>query len=386
MTVKTTLSLLALFSASALYAQNTLRVENTNFTLSQASYIPGEDERYLYNNNRLRGYWEWSEGNFFLKATGDLLNYLGEDFTQSDSFSYIELLHSDTPMKTQSSFRHYTNGAVGAKMYRLYGGYQDDKNRVVLGLQNITMGVGHIWTPSNLFNPTNTYALEPDETFGVMALSYTHYLNDKSQVYAVVSQREDKSAKYAAGYKNSFGTVDVALNAIHSNDTQMLAYAIEGDLGESGIEVRSEGAYIQSDIMTLDGSSEEKKFFQGIVGADYGFQSGVNLTVEALYSSETFRYDEVLANINKELSGNLVMSHFYLGSTLSYDFTIYLSASLLYIESFNDENSRFVSPSLTYTINDNNTLSAGALIYGGSDNSEFGMWKNSYYLKYVLSF
>lgn len=375
-----------LLFSTVLCADMSWRMENTNFTISQASYDPYEEVRYLYNYNRLRGYADWNEGNFFIKAIGDVVNYLGEEFTESRSFSYIEQLHSDTYWKTRSRFNHYSNGAVNSKLYRLYGGYEDDKNRMVLGLQNITMGVGHIWTPSNLFNPRNTYALEPDETFGVTALSYTRYLSDKSQIYGVVSHREDKSYKYAAGIKASLGTVDIALNTIKSDDTKMAAYAIEGDLGETGIELRSEGAYIKSTINTLNGSSEEKAFFQGIIGADYAFQKGLNLTVEALYSSETFSYDEVLANISSEIIGDLLLSHFYLGTSMSYDFTIYLSGTLLYIESFNDENSRFLSPNLTYTLNDNNTFTIGAQIYGGPKESEFGMWGNTYYLKYLFSY
>jgi len=376
---------LSLF-CTALYADLSLRMENTNFTLSQASYNPQEDTRYLYNYNRLRGYANWYEGDFFFTAIGDILNYYGQDFVASDSFTYLEQLHSDTFVKTQSNFHHYNSGAIYAKLYRLYGGYEDDKNRLVIGLQNITMGVGHIWTPSNLFNPKNSYALEPDETFGVMALSYTRYLNSHSQVYGVVSHKEDKSYKYAGGVKTTLATVDVALNAIKSQDTKMLAYTLEGDLGDTGIEVRSEGAYIQALINGASGLKEERDFYQGVLGGDYAFKEGLNLTIEALYSSETFTYAELLANIGSEISSDLVMSHFYLGTTLSYDFNIYLSSSLLYIESFNDASSRFISPNITYTLNDNNTLSLGAQLYGGAKESEFGMWGNTYYLKYVLSF
>ncbi len=377
--------LLSLFTIS-LYAQSSLRIENTNFTLSQGSYVPTQQKRYLYNYNRLRLYYDWDKGDYFMHTSGDIVNYFGKKFIDSNSFSYLRQLHADTPIKMQSHFHHYGKGDINTKLYRLYGGYQDDNNRLVAGLQNITMGVGHIWTPSNLFNPQNSYALEPDETFGVMALSYTRYIGTQSQIYGVLSQRKDKSRKYAAGYKTTLNMIDIALNTIHSNDTNMFAYAIEGDLGDTGIDVRSEGAYIKSRIAMSSGREEEKKFFQGLVGADYAFEHGLNLTIETLYSSETFGYDDLLANFNKELFANLAMAHWHLGTTLSYDFTIYLSGSLLYIESLHSEDSRFISPSLRYILNDNNTFSIGAMLYGGSQKSEFGMQKNSYYLKYVLSY
>ena len=360
-------------------------VENSNFTISQASLIPQEDQRYEYNRNRLRLYGDWKKDTWFVKAIGDAVNYLGMSYIDSLSFDYIKIIHSDTPFDTQSTFHDYRVGAVSARLYRLYGGYDDGKNRIVAGLQNITMGVGHIWTPSNLYNPINTYALEPDETYGVAALTATHYINTQSPIYGVVSQREDHSWKYALGAKTTAGIIDIALNAIRSDDTTMLGYTIQSDLGDTGIELRSEGAWIDATLRGADGL-EEKHFFQGIIGADYAFQKGLNLTVEALYSSEKFSYEEAIANIDSELRADMTLSHFYLGTTMDYDFTIYLSGALVYIESFNDQNSRFISPSLSYTINDNNTFTLGAQIFSGSSGSEFGMFGNSYYLKYVLSF
>ncbi len=378
-----------LFS-SGLFADMEWRGENTNFTLSQAPLIPSEEDQYLYNYNRLRLYGDWKQDAFFITAIGDAVNYLGREFVDSITLDFIRHLQSDTPFKTQSSFYDYAEGSIYARLYRLYGGYDDGENRVVVGLQNITIGVGHIWTPSNLFNPRNTYALEPDETFGVMALSATHHLSDQSQIYGAVSQKRDDSYKYLAGYKTALNTIDISINGIQSDRTKMLSYTIEGDLGETGIQLRSEGAYFNAQLYTLEKSLQDREFFQGIIGADYAFQKGLNLTVEAFYSSETFDYAEILANMDAALLGNLVMSHFYLGTTMSYDFTIYLSGALLYIESFGggelDQNSRFFSPALTYTLNDNNTFVLGAVIQNGPHESEFGMFGNTYYFKYVLSF
>ena len=51
-----------------------------------------------------------------------------------------------------------------------------------------------------------------------------------------------------------------------------------------------------------------------------------------------------------------------------------------------NEKSRFISPTLTYTLNDNNQFNLGPLINSGPSTSEFGMIGNSYHLKYLLSF
>jgi len=377
---------MGLLLSSTLFAEVKWRVENSNFLLSQASFIPLEDEQYTYDYNRFRLRVDWTHENYFATAIGDGVSYLGSDFVNSRSFGFLKQVRSDTPFKTQTSFNDFDKGSAYAKLYRLYAGYDDGTSRVVAGLQNINIGVGQIWTPSNLFNPKNTYALEPDETFPVLALYGSHYVTEKSQLYGAVSQREDHSFKYAGGYKHTFESTEISLNVIHSEQTTMFGYTIVGDLAESGIEVRSEGAYIKSDLNTLGNEENEVAFFQGLLGADYAFQNGLNLTVEGLYSSEAFTYSDAISNLNGELNGNITLSHFYLGGMMSYDFSIYLSGALLYVESFNDENSRFISPTLTYTLNDNNQFNMGALINSGSSNSEFGMFGNSYYLKYLLSF
>lgn len=359
-----------------LYAEDSFRVENTNFTISQGSFNPAKKSRYLYNYNRLRLYADYQDDKYFFHAIGDGISYIGEDFVHSDSFQYIEKLASDTPFATQSSWNHYDKATLGVKMYRLYGGYQDDSNRIVFGLQNITMGVGHIWTPSNLFNPKNSYALEPDETYGVLALSYTHYTGTESQIYGVVSQQKDHSIKSAAGFQTTLDTIELGINAIYSENTKMLGYTLQGDIGNTGIEMQSEGAYIEA----------EKNFFQGTLGADYAFENGLNLTLEALYSSQTFDYHDILTHYESDLINNFTLSHLYFGSILKYDFTIYFSASLLYIESFNEYNSRFIAPSFEYTINDNNSITLGSQLNNGNDSSEFGMRDNVYYFRYTLSY
>jgi len=385
--VKQTLVLSALLTTS-LYADLDYRVTNTNFTVSQGSIDPNSDTTYLYNYDRLRVRSDYTQDAFFVTAIGDAVNYLGHDYINSPSFQYIKLLKSDTPFKTQTSFYDYYEGTVYAKLYRFYVGYEDEDNRVVVGLQNITMGVGRLWTPTNLFNPRNTYALEPDEVFGVAAISYTRHFSSTADLTVVASQKADHSFKYAASLKAFLEFGDVAANVVSSDETLMLGYEIEGNLADTGVEVRSEGAYIKNSAIVTDptGETTTEAFYQGIVGADYGFENGITVVGEALYSSKAFSYGEVLLNINSEIVPNLVLSNFYLGGTVSYAFNLFLDGSLTYIESFNDLNSRFVSPAVTYTFNDYNTFTLGAMLQNGPNGSEFGSFENTYYFRYELSF
>ncbi|MCD6173839.1 MAG: hypothetical protein J7J96_08675 [Sulfurimonas sp.] len=354
------LILLLFLFPHAMMADFDYRIENTNLSISQDSVI--------YNYDRLRFRGDYFQNNFFSTIIVDGVNYYGQKYINSKEFTLIQSIESDTPFLTASNFYNYDNGSAYSKIYRAYIGYEDAKNRVVFGLQNITMGVGRIWNPTNLFNPKNIYALEPDEVFGVFGVSYTRHINDTSHITVVASQKADDSFKYGARYKSYMSFVDIGFSLISSNQTKMLGYEIEGNLLDTGMEFRSEGAYIKNEL---------KDFFQGIVGVDYGFVNGVTLVAEVLYSSENFSYQEILENLNSEIVSNLVQANFYTALSLSYSFNIFLDGSVLYIDSFDDKNSRFISPSLTYTLDDYNSFMIGAMV---------GDLKSRYYFKYLLSF
>lgn len=360
-----------LLSPLLLFAEFDTRVENSNFTIS--------DDSTVYNYNRLRLQSNYSDENFFATFIGDGINYYGDEYIGSQNFNYLKAQSSDTPFSTQSNFKNYGKGETYAKLYRLYGGYEDEKNRVVLGLQNISMGVGRIWTPTNIFNPKNSYALEPDEVFAVVALSYTRHLDDMSQITLVTSQKADQSFKSALRYTTFLEVADVALNVISSNETKMLGYEVEGNLADTGIEVRSEGAYIKHEFENL----ETKEFTQMIVGADYGFKNGLTVIAEVLYSSDTFSYNELLQNQNSDILSHMVNSNLYGALGLSKSFNIFLDGSLSYIGSLDKTNAHFISSSLTYTFDDYNTFSLGALLYRGDTFDEVG---DSYYFRYGFSF
>ncbi len=370
-------ALLFLLLSGALNADFSYKVQNANFTI---------DKSYLYNYDRLRFRGDYTHNDFFFTFIGDGVNYHGEEYVNSNDFSYVKLQETDAPFKTKTAFREYENTSAYAKLYRLYSGYEDNENRVIVGLQNVSMGVGRIWNPTNLFNPRNSYSLEPDETFGVAGVSYTRHLSNNSDMTLVVSQKANKSFKYAGRYKAFLDFADVGVDMVSSNETKMIGYEIEGNLGESGVEVRSEGAYVKNSLRSTTSSQEDVEFFEGIVGADYGFLNGISAIAEALYSSKSFSYERILLNNDSEILPNLVYSKFYAALTLSYVFNIYLDGSLLYIESFNDKNSRYVAPTLRYTFNDYNSFTLGAMLQNGDKESEFGTFENSYYFKWTLTF
>ncbi len=356
--------------------ENEYSIENTNFTLSLVPY--STDEIIFYNYNRLRLDYTLKEENWYVNFIGDIDNYYGKQYVQSDEYIFSRMTKADTPFDIETSTHNYDGGELFGRIHRLNIGYNDETHRLVFGLQKISMGVGRIWAPTDLFNPRNPLALEPDQIFGAYALSYIYSPNKTTEIMGVVSQRNDNSYKYAGRLKGYAGFADIALDFLHSNDAQMIGYEIEGDLFDTGIEWRSEGGYFKDKIL-------HKSFFEGIVGVDYGFQNGVTAALEWLHTSKTYSALEVLNMQNSTLSGNRFISSDYIGSSLSYDFTLLLQGSASAIYSLGD-NSLFASPVLVYSLDDDTTVSVGALLYIGDNQSEFGSFEHRYYLRLKKTF
>jgi hypothetical protein len=349
----------------ALFAQLDHKVENTNITLKEGDYI--------YNYDRLRLRLDWQDELYFGTVIADGVNYLGQKYIDSQLFEYKQFFESNTPFKTQTDYAHYKGGSAYAKLYRAYGGYQDENNRVVVGLQNISMGVGRIWQVTNIYNPKNIYALEPDETFGVAGVLYTRYLDQTSHISGIVSLDRNDEPKYALRYGASHESADVALDLIASKELNMFGYEIDGALA-NGMGIRSEGAY-------FDTNSSD--FFQGLVGFDYGFEDGLIVVVEALYSSKIFSQEEIIANYQSGYLQNMVGSHYFTALSLSYPLNLYLDTSCVYLEGFDGDKTRFFSPQINYTLNDYNTFSLGAMLY---DQKGSEQELDRYFFKWDFSF
>ena len=349
--------------------------ENSNFTLSAP--LDGAGKRVLYNYDRFRTTLAVHEGNWFMTAIGDVENHLGQDMINSASFEAAAAVRSDTPFSTRSGITNYGEGEFSAKLYRLYGGYADGKHRVSLGLQNVSMGVGRIWNPTDLFNPKQPFALEPDEVYGVFALAYTYSPSDLSQVSVVAAERRDHSYKYAGRYKGYLDVADVAVNVVEADDVTMVGYELEGELLETGVELRSEGGWFDDKLLG-------KTFFQGVVGADYTFENSFSVVGEWLHSSRSFER-ELLLSLPSGAPDNRVRSKGYGALSLGYEFDALTNGGLTAIASSGD-GSWFLSPAVTYSLSDDATLAAGAMLYGGNRGSEFGDLHPTYYVNVKVTF
>ena len=367
--------LIVVFFTSILFAKEIeTTFENSNFTL--LAPLDGKGNQELLNYNRFRLTEHIRDGGWFITAIGDIENYLGKEHINSASYKLASNISSDTPFSTQSNANNYNNGEYYAQLYRLYAGYANEKHRISFGLQKVSMGVGRIWNPTDLFNPKNPLALEPDEVFGAFSLFYTYSPSELSEMTIVGAERADKSFKYAGRIKGYLEFLDVALNIVNAKNATMVGYELEGELFESAIELRSEGGWFDDKLLN-------KQYFQGVIGADYAFVNSLILTSEWLYTSKTF--EEEFVRKPSGTANNLVRSHDYFGLNLAYQFDALFFGLLSSIINI-DDGSSYITPIVSYSIDDDTVLKVGTMLYSGKSGSEFGDYKHTYYININVTF
>ncbi|THB77600.1 MAG: hypothetical protein D6B25_06435 [Desulfobulbaceae bacterium] len=241
------------------------------------------------------------------------------------------------------------------ELYRGFVQYRGSEHFFSVGRQRIPLGVGRIWNPIDVFNPIDVEAIETDEREGTDSIRYEYAFSELSNIDATIAQ--DQVAIRVKGYLEY---ADVALIGLwdEDNDLEIIGWELEGELPQTGIELRSEGGYFHH-------LASGDRFTDYIVGAEYGFPN--SLTVLAEYRYSGFAKSD------------------YLGAMASYQPAMLWLFNLLLVTSLNDQ-SGFIAPSVEYSLGDDMTLSAGAFLYFGSDDDEFGQADDRFYLRWFVHF
>ncbi len=240
------------------------------------------------------------------------------------------------------------------KVYRAYLEYAGDKHFITVGKQRVPLGVGRIWNPVDVFNPIDSFSVEPEEREGTIALRYEYALNEVSNFDVTFSQ--DKGA---ARLKSYLGGADLALLGVVDFDNQLdiVGWEIAGELPGTGIELRSEGG-------TFHDQETGNRHLELIVGGEYGFVNSLSLLGEYFYNGET--------------------KSSYLGLTGSYTVSMLLSVQLFAVMNFSDY-SRGIIPSFTYSLGDDMTLAGSVFLYQGDFGEEYGDLANQYVLRWFVN-
>jgi len=240
-------------------------------------------------------------------------------------------------------------------VYRAYMEYAGVNHLWVVGKQRIPLGVGRFWNPIDVFNPINIEAIETDQRPGTDTIRYEYAISELSNIDVNVA-----SGKGAVRVKGYLDFADVALVAEWDDDQDqdIIGWELEGELLSTGIELRSEGG-------SFHNRTSGQRHTEFIAGAEYGFANSLVLLGEYHYLDGP-RRDE-------------------LGVLASFQPAMLWTCALMTVTDL-DDGSGFFSPVVEYSLSDEMTLSTGAFVYYGAQNSYYGSGDDRLYLRWFVHF
>ncbi|MGE4296331.1 MAG: hypothetical protein AB7E49_11565 [Campylobacterales bacterium] len=338
--MKRTLSLLITLPLWAI--EGDLRISNTNFLFG------GDGETYDYNRLRFEGRADAGES-LSLRGTIDNEHLIGSGYLQSSAYQAARNAELPLPFDPYRYTIEEENQANRLYLYRLYGRYESRAVSVNAGLIRVPFGVGRVWTPTDLFNPLNIHSLETDERLGVAGVHAVVHTGDFSRLELVGTARQDwQRDKIGAMLKGPWLGSQTGISLIDADGFKMAGLESEWHLGETGALGRFEGGWFFD-------HADQEDYFKGMLGFDHGFVNGLTLAFEALYDQ----------------SGKDLERDRYLGATLSYPADALLTLSGAFVANLQD-GSLFASLATAYSLGDNTNLGAGANLFEGTANSEYG--------------
>jgi hypothetical protein len=237
-----------------------------------------------------------------------------------------------------------------------------ETRRVIIGKQRLYWGVGRIFRPLDIFNPTNYFEPTYERAGSNVLLGYLA-LGDLTSIRGVIQPRyELEQSLYAARFGTHFLKNDLSASAFHRNSDRMML--VGGDIaGELLVGYWGEYGFTRED--TVDYS----KFSLGI---DYTFPFKIYTLAEYFFDgsgvSDPSDYDYSLITRGERVT--LGQQYLYTSiSTIPNPFDIF-RPSLSALVNIEDQGFVLI-PQVNIVPYENTDIAVGLNFFFGPDNSEF---------------
>ena len=300
-------------------------------------------------------------------------------YVGSGDFRYAKRINEERQLVDVSqTLVEKKEGFYEHRLYRASLDYQTKFFNVEIGRQQISWGVGYFFTPTDIFNSFQSTQLELDERDGVDALNFTtkSISGTKAQfVYTPRGKRLHPQRFMGRISHDILGYETGVLGGFVHRDF-VSGFDVRGNLKDSA--VRSELLYTHT--------REDKDFVQFTANADYNFPHNVYGMLEYHFNGlgkfhrRDYQDDRLIQNQIAQLAKN------YLAAIIGHDFI----PSILRLEGrtiFNlTDQSIFLRPELQYSLTTNTLLTAGAHLFFGAKENEFGRARDLYFCEAKNSF
>lgn len=266
----------------------------------------------------------------------------------------------------------YAEGGAYHARHRLYRGtvtLSAGDTDVRVGRQRIAWGTGRFWSPLDLLNPFSPTAIERTERIGVDAVLVEHKLSALSRVSAVYAPSRGHGASSTAlfWHSNARG-VDYSLVAGRFRREDVFGADVATQIGGAGVRAELTNSHRET------GGS----YRRAVIALDYAFANTLTLSGEIYYNGAGAA-DRASYDFASLFSGRIQnVGRRYFGGYAAYEITP-LVKSTNYVVLNLEDGSRFVSPTMSVSLQANLELTLGAQLFGGSSGSEYARLRDLYF-------
>ena len=253
------------------------------------------------------------------------------------------------------------------RLYRASIAYESDAFDFEVGRQQIPWGVGHFFTPTDLFNPFNPTQIELEERDGVDAANLTvkNIKGLKTQFVYTPGGKQLHPQRYLARISKDVKGYEVGILGGRVKRDYAYGFDLQGNL--KGSAIRGEFLYREARL--------EKDFFKFTVNADYNFPHNIYGLLEYHFNGQgrlqpaDYQWDRAIRGEIQQLGKN------YLACLIGHDLTPLIRVENRFIYNL-DDTSFFERPEIRYELMTNLLFTLGAQLYLGANNDEFGRPQN----------
>jgi hypothetical protein len=256
-------------------------------------------------------------------------------------------------------------------LYRAYVDFKDaDLFKVRIGRQQIPWGVGHFFTPTDIFNPYRPTQIETEERQGVDGIFAETAVLDKlaKLEFVFTPHHENHPNRLAFKLKRTILGYDSSLLGGQRDRDSFIGFDLSGNLGNAAL--RGEGIFFNA--------AEGPSYSQVTVNMDYNFPSNIYGLLEYHFNGEG-AYHRAQYDLASYFFGNATsLAKHYLGATLVKDLTPLWRVETPVIMNLTDTSLVFM-PEIKYLISENWNWKCKANIFAGAKADEYGAPKNLYF-------
>ncbi|TCO09855.1 hypothetical protein [Natronoflexus pectinivorans] len=262
---------------------------------------------------------------------------------------------------------------------RIFMDYRHNDWQFRVGRQRINWGINLVSNPNDLFNTYSFFDFDYEERPGADALRIQYNMGFASRVEAAYSPaRDGRQSVGALMWVTNHRGYDFQILAGYYRHRSAVGFGWAGNIGGAGF--KGEATWFQG----LDNSNNND--IVAATGVDYMFSNGTFGVLEFLYNGGYRPLESAALLLNQPLSAdNIMFSEYAITLSLQHPFSPVLSGGMA-IMSLPDQQSFFISPSLSYSLMTNWDLDFISQIFAGGRNTIFEEAGSAWYVALKYSF